>query len=171
MKHENRLICEVFCCPGCSTEIFCTVVADREPQFYLSQEGTEPIDECPECRLDLHRVSREDLSAASERKRSAPVNRTAGKKEMVAAMLAADVPEFASRAAAERAFDAVGGAFLELIESGTEVRWPGVGSFKIKQRKARRTRNPQTGAMMNVPAKKAVTFRPAKRLREGVANL
>ena len=171
MKHANTLVCEVIHCPGCGADIFCDVVSDRALSFYLSEKGDQPIEMCPQCRLDLGQVSREDLNSTSRGTRRSPAKRAAGKKEMVAAMLAGDIAQFPSKAAAERAFDAAAGAVLELAKTGRDVRWPGVGSFKIKEQKARRVRNPQTGTMMEVPAKKAVKFTPAKRLKEAVEDL
>jgi len=50
----------------------------------------------------------------------------------------------------------------------TRVNLRGFGSFNPVLRKSRVTRNPRTGEKMTVPAYRAVTFRPAKELREGV---
>jgi len=46
------------------------------------------------------------------------------------------------------------------------MRWSGLGSFKIQERKARRGRDPRTGRELRIPAKKAVHFRPARALEE-----
>jgi len=48
-------------------------------------------------------------------------------------------------------------------EGHFEIR--GVGTFKVVERKARQIRNPQTGRLMQVPAKKSVSFRPSSDLK------
>ena len=47
----------------------------------------------------------------------------------------------------------------------------GFGSFKRKQREARKGRNPKTGAELNIPAKKAVSFTAGKALKEAVSGI
>ncbi|HJT23639.1 MAG TPA: HU family DNA-binding protein [bacterium] len=42
--------------------------------------------------------------------------------------------------------------------------------FQLKDRKARMARNPRTGEMVNVPAKKVVKFRVLKDLKEAVLS-
>ena len=43
---------------------------------------------------------------------------------------------------------------------------PGFGTFKLSLRKARTGRNPQTGAALKIPARKAVTFSASKTLKD-----
>ncbi len=45
---------------------------------------------------------------------------------------------------------------------------PGIGKLMLVQRKARMGRNPRTGEVITVPAKKVVKFRVAKALKEAV---
>ena len=52
----------------------------------------------------------------------------------------------------------------ELIR-GEKVRLDGLGIFSPVTRAATTRRNPQTGAPVDVPAKKTVTFKPALDLR------
>jgi nucleoid DNA-binding protein len=54
------------------------------------------------------------------------------------------------------------------VSNGTRVMLRGFGSFHPVQRGPRVTRNPRTGESITVPAHRAVVFRPAKELREGV---
>lgn len=42
----------------------------------------------------------------------------------------------------------------------------GFGTFKVKQTKARQGRNPKTGETIQIPAKKKITFRASKDLKE-----
>lgn len=44
----------------------------------------------------------------------------------------------------------------------------GFGTFKVKERAARKGRNPQTGEEMTIPATKAVTFHAGKPFKESV---
>jgi len=44
----------------------------------------------------------------------------------------------------------------------------GFGTFQIIERKARRGRNPQTGEIIQIPAKKVPKFRAGKKLKEVV---
>src|SRR5262249_29849107 len=45
------------------------------------------------------------------------------------------------------------------------------GVFEVKQRKARKARNPRTGEKVDVPPKHVVTFKPGKEMEERVRNL
>lgn len=73
-----------------------------------------------------------------------------------------------TRAAAERIVDKVFDSIIDELKSGGEVSVAGFGIFSVKQRAARKARNPKTGETVNVPAKKALKFRPAKALKEAV---
>jgi DNA-binding protein HU-beta len=63
-------------------------------------------------------------------------------------------------------------AFLETIEnnvaSGKKVRIDKVGILTVKDRAARKGRNPQTGEEIKIPASKKISFRVAKSLKEKV---
>jgi urease beta subunit len=43
--------------------------------------------------------------------------------------------------------------------------------FEVKQRKARKARNPRTGERVDVPAKNVVSFKPGKEMEERVLRL
>jgi DNA-binding protein HU-beta len=45
---------------------------------------------------------------------------------------------------------------------------PGIGKLVLVNRKARVGRNPQTGAKINIPAKKVVKFRVAKAAKDAI---
>jgi DNA-binding protein HU-beta len=45
---------------------------------------------------------------------------------------------------------------------------PGIGKLVLVQRKARKGRNPQTGATIKIPAKKVVKFRVAKAAKDAI---
>lgn len=54
------------------------------------------------------------------------------------------------------------------VEGGEEVSIAGFGKFKKVERAARKGHNPRTGEKMDVPAKAAVKFTPAKSFKEAV---
>ncbi len=49
-----------------------------------------------------------------------------------------------------------------------QIKLDGLGVFQLKDRKARVARNPRTGEMVNVPAKKVVKIRVVKALKIAV---
>ena len=51
------------------------------------------------------------------------------------------------------------------VRAGNPVRITGFGSFKLRQRAARKGRNPQTGAPVKVRASKGIGFTPGVRLK------
>jgi len=64
-------------------------------------------------------------------------------------------------------FDAIVDTLLE--DKRIELR--NFGVFEVKQRKARKARNPRTGEKVDVPAKNVVTFKPGKEMEERVLHL
>ena len=70
--------------------------------------------------------------------------------------------------------DAVLRAFEETIKrqaaSGGETRMVGFGTFKVTLRAARTSRNPQTGAPIEVAARNAIRFVPSQSLKDAAAS-
>lgn len=68
--------------------------------------------------------------------------------------------------------EAVINALVEVITKslakGEEVRFIGFGTFAVKERAARRGRNPRTGEGIAIPATKQPVFRCGKLLRSAV---
>ena len=56
----------------------------------------------------------------------------------------------------------------KVLKTEHKFKLDGLGIFQLKDRKARIGRNPRTGEMVNVPAKKVVKFRVLKALKEAV---
>lgn len=54
------------------------------------------------------------------------------------------------------------------LVKGESIRIPGVGTFEVRERAARKGRNPQSGEEIEIPASKAVKFKPAKALKDAV---
>jgi DNA-binding protein HU-beta len=71
----------------------------------------------------------------------------------------------ASKAAAEKAIDAVINAITGALVSGEEARLIGFGTFVVAERAAREGRDPRTGATVQVAASRRVRFRAGKGLR------
>jgi nucleoid DNA-binding protein len=67
----------------------------------------------------------------------------------------------------QQTFDAIVDTLLEV--GRIELR--NFGVFEVKQRKARKARNPRTGDKVDVPPKNVVTFKPGKEMEEKVRNL
>jgi nucleoid DNA-binding protein len=67
----------------------------------------------------------------------------------------------------QQTFDAIVDTLLE--DGRIELR--NFGVFEVKQRKARKARNPRTGERVDVPPKFVVTFKPGKEMEERVRHL
>ena len=73
-----------------------------------------------------------------------------------------------TKADAARALDATLETVTEALQKGDRVPLVGFGTFAVADRAAREGRNPQTGAVVQIPARKAVTFKPGTALKEAV---
>jgi nucleoid DNA-binding protein len=67
----------------------------------------------------------------------------------------------------QQTFDAIVDTLLEV--GRIELR--NFGVFEVKQRKARKARNPRTGERVDVPPKNVVTFKPGKEMEERVRRM
>jgi DNA-binding protein HU-beta len=57
---------------------------------------------------------------------------------------------------------------LKTLKKESKIKLDGLGVFQLKDRKARLARNPRTGEMVQVAAKRVVKFRVVKSLKEAV---
>ncbi|MCF6408236.1 HU family DNA-binding protein [Pseudalkalibacillus salsuginis] len=64
--------------------------------------------------------------------------------------------------------DAVFGAIEESLKDGDKVQLIGFGNFEVRERAARKGRNPQTGEEIEIPASKVPAFKPGKALKDAV---
>jgi len=66
-------------------------------------------------------------------------------------------------------------AFLEAVkkslENGNNIEIRGFGTFKVKQRKARKARNPRTGIEVPVPDRKVPVFKPSNEFKTLITKL
>jgi len=88
------------------------------------------------------------------------------KKELVSAI--ADDAEL-TKEKADQVVDAVFMHIEKSLKTGTEVRIPGFGTFKVSHRAARTGLNPQTKQPIQLPATTVPRFTAAKNLKESVA--
>ena len=74
-----------------------------------------------------------------------------------------------TKAAAERAVNSVlKGIIHGLKKDKRGVQLVGFGSFKVRKRKGRMGRNPQTGEPIKIKQSKTVTFKAGKALKDAV---
>jgi DNA-binding protein HU-beta len=84
--------------------------------------------------------------------------------ELVQKQLGRDV----SKAAAERALDAVLAAIKKGMQTGGPVQLVGFGTFRVAKRPARIGRNPKTGEQIQIPASKTVRFSAGQGLKQSL---
>ncbi|MHA6251093.1 HU family DNA-binding protein [Oceanobacillus sp. CAU 1775] len=73
-----------------------------------------------------------------------------------------------SKKDATKAVEAVFGAVMDSLKKGEKVQLIGFGNFEVRDRAARKGRNPQTGEEIEIPASKVPAFKPGKALKEAV---
>lgn len=66
------------------------------------------------------------------------------------------------------AVDAVFDSIQDYLKEGEKVQLIGFGSFEVRERAARKGRNPQTGKEIQIPASKVPAFKPGKALKDAV---
>ena len=59
-------------------------------------------------------------------------------------------------------------AMTDALTNGERIEIRGFGSFQVKVREAREGRNPKTGEMVSIPAKRTPFFKVGKELKEMV---
>jgi nucleoid DNA-binding protein len=69
----------------------------------------------------------------------------------------------------QKTFDAIVETLVTDKDHRIELR--NFGVFEVKQRAARKARNPRTGERVEVPAKSVVTFKPGKEMEERIRQL
>jgi len=73
-----------------------------------------------------------------------------------------------SKRETQKVIDAIVGAIGDTLAAGEKVTLVGFGTFGVRQRKARTGRNPQSGAAIQIPAKRVPKFVPGKDLKNKV---
>jgi len=87
------------------------------------------------------------------------------KAELISAVAAsADI----SKAAAGRAIDGMTAAVSNALKNNDSVTLVGFGTFSVRERAARKGRNPQTGEEINIKAAKLPVFKAGKTLKDTI---
>ncbi|TFB23962.1 HU family DNA-binding protein [Filobacillus milosensis] len=73
-----------------------------------------------------------------------------------------------SKKDASKAVDAVLDSITGSLKKAEKVQLIGFGNFEVRERSARKGRNPQTGKEINIPASKVPAFKPGKALKDAV---
>jgi integration host factor subunit alpha len=71
------------------------------------------------------------------------------------------IPQKESISLVENVFDII----KDELDQGNDVKISGFGKWKVKDKRERRGRNPQTGKEMMIDARKIVTFKPSPILK------
>ena len=64
----------------------------------------------------------------------------------------------------ERVFDVV----KSTLEAGENIKIAGFGNFEVKEKAARRGRNPKTGETLEIASRKVLTFKPSQVLKKSI---
>jgi DNA-binding protein HU-beta len=91
--------------------------------------------------------------------------RFVNKTELIAKV--AEATEMTKKEATQ-SVEAVLQSITEALVTGDKVQLIGFGNFEVRERAARKGRNPQTGDEIDIPASKVPAFRPGKQLKEVV---
>ncbi|MCC6220205.1 MAG: HU family DNA-binding protein [Deltaproteobacteria bacterium] len=73
-----------------------------------------------------------------------------------------------NRRVARSVYDGFAGMIQSALKKGYKVPLPGIGKIQVRQSKARMGRNPATGEIIRIPARKRVRLTPTKALKEAV---
>ena len=68
----------------------------------------------------------------------------------------------------ERVINALFASIEEALAKGDKVQLVGFGTFEVRDREARKGRNPQTGEEIEIPATKVPAFKAGKALKDAV---
>ena len=90
------------------------------------------------------------------------------KKEIVKTISEAiEMTQLKTKEIVQKTFDAI----VETLVEERRIELRNFGVFEVKERAARKARNPRTGERVDVPAKMVVTFKPGKEMEERVRQL
>ncbi len=73
-----------------------------------------------------------------------------------------------SKKDATKAVDSVFSTIADSLKDGDKVQLIGFGNFEVRERSARKGRNPQTGEEIEISASKVPAFKPGKALKDTV---
>jgi len=73
-----------------------------------------------------------------------------------------------TRKLSEKAVGAVLSSIQDALAKGDKVQLVGFGTFEVRERAARKGRNPQNGKEITIPAAKIPVFKAGKNLKDSV---
>ena len=68
----------------------------------------------------------------------------------------------------EKLVNVLFGTIEDALKEGEKVQLVGFGTFEVRDRKARKGRNPQTGDEIEIPATRVPAFKAGKTLKDAV---
>lgn len=69
---------------------------------------------------------------------------------------------------AEKVINAFFSTVEDSLKAGDKVQLIGFGTFEVRDRQARKGRNPQTGAEIDIPATRVPAFKPGKAFKDAM---
>jgi DNA-binding protein HU-beta len=75
-----------------------------------------------------------------------------------------------SKADAGRALEGFTNAITQALQAGDTISLIGFGTFSVKERAARKGRNPKTGQEIDIAASKVPDFKAGKGLKDAIAS-
>lgn len=91
-------------------------------------------------------------------------------------MTKADLVEIVAREAemtkkdVEQLVEIIFDSIVGTLNKGEKIELRGFGSFRVRERNARKGRNPKTGEPVEIPAKRVAYFKPGKDLKDIINN-
>ena len=73
-----------------------------------------------------------------------------------------------SKKDADKALSTVVAAISDSLAKGEKIQLIGFGTFEVRDRAAKESKNPRTGETIHCPAKKAPAFKAGKALKDAV---
>ena len=67
---------------------------------------------------------------------------------------------------AEQLVEIILESIVTTLNKGEKIELRGFGSFRVRERNARKGRNPKTGEPVDIPAKRVAYFKPGKDLKD-----
>lgn len=74
-----------------------------------------------------------------------------------------------SKAVAEKTLNSTTANITKALKKNDKITLTGFGTFTVSKRRARKGRNPQTGAVINIKACSVPKFKAGKELRKAVS--
>ena len=71
---------------------------------------------------------------------------------------------------AEAAVNSTLNAITNALKEGDKVTLVGFGTFEVRERPARKGRNPMTGEAIDIDATRSVAFKPGKSIKDAMDN-